>query len=114
MRVILLLAVSNYRILQLTSLNAYATFRPRCRRLAGTRPSRTGGNAVADQVGQPSIEADTPGMTWVKSSASSGSVPDCVEVARTPGYVHVRDSKYPDPRLSLTRESWRAFLRSDL
>jgi Domain of unknown function (DUF397) len=45
---------------------------------------------------------------WRKSSYSSGSGGNCVEVAtNVPGVVAVRDSKDPDgPGLALSRESW--------
>ncbi|MFG3232675.1 DUF397 domain-containing protein [Streptomyces antibioticus] len=50
---------------------------------------------------------------WFKSSYSGGNDGEsCVEVAHTPGTVHVRDSKYPDvsPRLALTPEAWAGFV----
>ncbi len=50
---------------------------------------------------------------WFKSSyCSSGDGNSCVEVAHTPGTIHVRDSKYPDvsPRLALTPEAWADFV----
>ncbi|MCF4139888.1 DUF397 domain-containing protein [Streptomyces sp. Tue 6430] len=50
---------------------------------------------------------------WFKSSYSSGSEGDsCVEVATTPGTVHVRDSKYRDasPRFTLTPGAWADFV----
>ncbi|MEU3090367.1 DUF397 domain-containing protein [Streptomyces massasporeus] len=52
-------------------------------------------------------------MAWFKSSYSSGSEGDsCVEVANTPGAVHIRGSKYRDcsPRLALTPAAWVGFL----
>ncbi|MEU3510777.1 DUF397 domain-containing protein [Streptomyces longwoodensis] len=51
--------------------------------------------------------------TWFKSSySSSGDGNSCVEIARTPGTVHVRDSKYRDasPRLTLAPQAWADFL----
>jgi hypothetical protein len=50
---------------------------------------------------------------WRKSSYSSQDG-NCVEVARNlPGLVAVRDSKEPDEaRLVVSREAWRAFVRS--
>lgn len=52
-----------------------------------------------------------PALAWTKSSYSSNDGPDCVEVAVTPGAVHVRDSKDPDgPTLTFTPESWAAFV----
>jgi hypothetical protein len=58
----------------------------------------------------------TPGdgsaLAWFKSSySSSGDGNSCVEVARTPGTVHVRDSKYDaSPRLAIAPESWADFV----
>ncbi|MFJ9723144.1 DUF397 domain-containing protein [Streptomyces sp. NPDC101209] len=50
-------------------------------------------------------------LTWYKSSYSSGGDGDCVEVALTPGTVHVRDSKdRQGGRLALSAESWTDFL----
>ncbi|MFI5572138.1 DUF397 domain-containing protein [Streptomyces sp. NPDC051740] len=51
-------------------------------------------------------------LEWIKSSYSTSSGPDCVEVA-TPdeSHVFVRDSKNPaGPRLDLTSAAWSAFL----
>ncbi|MFE0763553.1 DUF397 domain-containing protein [Streptomyces smyrnaeus] len=51
------------------------------------------------------------GLEWVKSSYSSDDGPDCVEVAATPGTVHVRDSKNkPGPRLAVTPATWATFV----
>lgn len=50
---------------------------------------------------------------WRKSSHSSGSGDDCVEVAAAPGVVGVRDSKDPDgARLALAPAAWRSLLDS--
>ncbi|KAB2974096.1 DUF397 domain-containing protein [Streptomyces sp. SS1-1] len=50
-------------------------------------------------------------LEWIKSSYSTSSGPDCVEVAAAPGTILVRDSKDPDgPRLALTPTTWTAFL----
>ncbi|MFE2522908.1 DUF397 domain-containing protein [Streptomyces sp. NPDC059382] len=51
-------------------------------------------------------------LDWFKSSYSSSSeIDDCVEVASTPGTVHVRDSKnVPGPRLALTPQAWAGFV----
>ncbi|MEV6832705.1 DUF397 domain-containing protein [Amycolatopsis sp. NPDC051102] len=66
---------------------------------------------MAEQVGQPSIETDPLSLTWVKSSASgSGGSDECVEVARSATQVYMRDSKEPEPTLSVTSEAWQAFL----
>jgi len=51
-------------------------------------------------------------LEWIKSSYSTSSGPDCVEVA-TPdeGHILVRDSKVPNgPRLAVTATTWAAFL----
>ncbi|MFJ5279277.1 DUF397 domain-containing protein [Streptomyces parvulus] len=51
---------------------------------------------------------------WFKSSYSGGNDGNsCVEIAKTPGTVHVRDSKHAGaagPRLALTPTAWSAFL----
>ncbi|WP_409470229.1 DUF397 domain-containing protein [Streptomyces sp. HC307] len=51
-------------------------------------------------------------LAWFKSSySSSGDGNDCVEVATTPGTVHVRDSKnVAGPRLALPPGAWLAFV----
>ncbi|MEV5953040.1 DUF397 domain-containing protein [Streptomyces sp. NPDC051987] len=52
-------------------------------------------------------------MAWFKSSYSGGTDGEsCVEVATTPGTIHVRDSKYREvsPRLALTPETWADFV----
>ncbi|MEU0717030.1 DUF397 domain-containing protein [Streptomyces lavendulocolor] len=51
-------------------------------------------------------------LVWFKSSYSSGSEGDsCVEVATTPGTVHIRDSKCPDgPHLALAAGAWAGFV----
>ncbi|WP_128428211.1 DUF397 domain-containing protein [Streptomyces cyaneus] len=54
---------------------------------------------------------NTPELTWFKSSYSSASGDDCVEVALTPTAIHVRDSKAPkECQLELSPENWRTFL----
>ncbi|MFV2118656.1 DUF397 domain-containing protein [Streptomyces sp. Act-28] len=53
------------------------------------------------------------GLVWFKSSYSSSGngEEDCVEVAATPGTVHVRDSKNADgPRLAVTARAWAGFV----
>jgi hypothetical protein len=52
-------------------------------------------------------------LTWVKSSYSSGSNDNCVEVAALPGGgLAVRDSKdTKGPVLDFTASEWRAFVR---
>ncbi|MGW4546785.1 DUF397 domain-containing protein [Streptomyces violaceorubidus] len=62
--------------------------------------------------GTPSTRDDSA-LVWLRSSySSSGDGNDCVEVAATPGTVHVRDSKYRDasPRLALAAEAWAGFV----
>ncbi|MEU3280414.1 DUF397 domain-containing protein [Streptomyces antibioticus] len=52
-------------------------------------------------------------LVWFKSSYSSGNDGEsCVEVAATPGTVHVRDSKYREssPRLALAPSAWTDFV----
>ncbi|MER5517613.1 DUF397 domain-containing protein [Streptomyces sp. NPDC002763] len=56
---------------------------------------------------------DASGLAWFKSSYSDGPDGDsCVEVATTPGTIHVRDSKCRDasPRLVLAPETWADFV----
>lgn len=52
-------------------------------------------------------------LAWFKSSYSSGTDGNsCVEIAKTPGTIHVRDSKHVEegPRLALTPTAWATFL----
>ncbi|MFI1754924.1 DUF397 domain-containing protein [Streptomyces sp. NPDC020571] len=56
---------------------------------------------------------DASELAWFKSSYSDGNEGDsCVEVATTPGTVHVRDSKHRDasPRLALSAQTWAGFV----
>jgi hypothetical protein len=56
---------------------------------------------------------DASELAWFKSSYSGGTDGEsCVEVATTPGTIHVRDSKYRDvsPRLALAPEAWADFV----
>ncbi|MFF8014529.1 DUF397 domain-containing protein [Streptomyces sp. NPDC007929] len=55
---------------------------------------------------------DASGLVWFKSSYSSGSEGDsCVEVATTPGTVHVRDSKdVESARLAFAPAAWADFV----
>ncbi|MEU9327477.1 DUF397 domain-containing protein [Streptomyces canus] len=60
-----------------------------------------------------STAGDASELAWFKSSYSSGPDGDsCVEIATTPGTVHVRDSKHRDasPRLTLTPATWADFV----
>ncbi|MET9130686.1 DUF397 domain-containing protein [Streptomyces antibioticus] len=52
-------------------------------------------------------------LVWFKSSYSSGNDGEsCVEVAASPGAIHVRDSKHRDasPRLALAPDAWTDFV----
>jgi len=50
-------------------------------------------------------------LEWFKSSYSGANDNDCVEVAATPGTVHVRDSKnVQGPRLAFAPEAWADFV----
>ncbi|NEW76978.1 DUF397 domain-containing protein [Streptomyces rhizosphaericus] len=51
-------------------------------------------------------------LEWIKSSYSTDDGPDCVEVAATPGTIHVRDSKAAPqgPRLAFTPDAWTRFV----
>ncbi|WP_081241672.1 DUF397 domain-containing protein [Streptomyces viridosporus] len=55
---------------------------------------------------------DASELAWFKSSHSDG--PDgnsCVELALTPGTVHVRDSKDVEgPRLAFAPDAWARFV----
>ncbi|MGF1241510.1 DUF397 domain-containing protein [Streptomyces sp. 2-6] len=55
---------------------------------------------------------DASELAWFKSSYSGGTNGEsCVELALTPGTVHVRDSKTTDgPRLALTPAAWADFV----
>ncbi|MFD4571976.1 DUF397 domain-containing protein [Streptomyces sp. NPDC058417] len=55
---------------------------------------------------------DLAELVWFKSSYSGGNDgTSCVELALTPGTVHVRDSKQVDgPRLALTQGAWAGFV----
>ncbi|WP_436493496.1 DUF397 domain-containing protein [Actinokineospora sp. HUAS TT18] len=55
-----------------------------------------------------------PGMTtgrWRKSSFSSGTQNDCVEIALTPDHAGIRDSKNAHgPTLTVTPATWSTFI----
>ncbi|MGV9251690.1 DUF397 domain-containing protein [Streptomyces sp. NPDC003697] len=60
-----------------------------------------------------STAGETAELAWFKSSYSGGNDGNsCVEIAVTPGTIHVRDSKYRDvsPRLVLGPEAWVEFV----
>ncbi|MFH8259766.1 DUF397 domain-containing protein [Streptomyces roseolus] len=53
----------------------------------------------------------TPELDWFKSSYSNGGGETCVEVANTPGTIHVRDSKNAEgPRLAFAPAVWAGFV----
>ncbi|MFD5538133.1 DUF397 domain-containing protein [Streptomyces sp. NPDC127079] len=50
-------------------------------------------------------------LQWHKSSYSGGSGDDCVEVAVSPTTIHIRDSKNTTgPQLALSPAAWADFL----
>lgn len=51
-------------------------------------------------------------LAWFKSSYSDGTDGNsCVELALTPGTVHVRDSKNTEgPRIAFAPDTWAAFV----
>jgi uncharacterized protein DUF397 len=56
---------------------------------------------------------ELPELAWYKSSYSSSSeIDSCVEIATTPGTIHVRDSKNATvgPHLALSPEAWADFV----
>lgn len=57
-------------------------------------------------------DGNSSAPAWFKSSHSSGPDGDsCIEVATTPGTVHVRDSKNAaGPRLAVTPGAWADFV----
>ncbi|MFF2144331.1 DUF397 domain-containing protein [Kitasatospora sp. NPDC058190] len=51
-------------------------------------------------------------LAWFKSSYSSNEGAACVEVAKTPDVVHVRDSKDKSgPQLAFEPATWDAFVK---
>ncbi|MER6681532.1 DUF397 domain-containing protein [Streptomyces olivaceoviridis] len=56
--------------------------------------------------------AESALLTWFKSSYSGNEGGACLEVAVTPGAVHVRDSKVPArAELTVPAPEWAAFVR---
>ncbi|MGW7301358.1 DUF397 domain-containing protein [Streptomyces sp. NPDC054829] len=56
---------------------------------------------------------DPSELVWFKSSYSGGNDGNsCVEVATTPGTIHVRDSKFRDTgrRFAVAAEAWADFV----
>lgn len=55
---------------------------------------------------------DASALAWFKSSYSDGTNGEsCVEIALTPGTVHIRDSKdIRLPQLALTSSAWADFV----
>ncbi|MFC8534754.1 DUF397 domain-containing protein [Streptomyces sp. NPDC057249] len=55
---------------------------------------------------------DASRLEWVKSSYSdNGNSNECVEIAATPGAVHVRDSKdLSAPQLAFGTTAWVGFI----
>lgn len=54
---------------------------------------------------------DAARSVWFKSSYSGNEGGECLEVAATPGAVHVRDSKIPTrAQLAFRQEDWAAFV----
>ncbi|MFF4524235.1 DUF397 domain-containing protein [Streptomyces bluensis] len=55
---------------------------------------------------------DASELAWFKSSYSGGTNGEsCVELAVTPGTVHLRDSKNIEgPRLTFTPDAWARFV----
>lgn len=51
-------------------------------------------------------------LAWFKSTYSTNEGAQCVEVAETPGTVHVRDSKDKSgPQLAFEPAAWEAFIK---
>ncbi|MFS4106909.1 DUF397 domain-containing protein [Streptomyces sp. PD-S100-1] len=57
------------------------------------------------------LAGDGTELQWFKSSHSNPDGAACVEVARTPATVHVRDSKEAQgPQLAFSLRQWTAFI----
>ncbi|MFG2553602.1 DUF397 domain-containing protein [Streptomyces sp. NPDC048581] len=63
---------------------------------------------------KPNSNTDLRSVQWRKSSYSSGTGGECVEVAdHLPGIIPVRDSKNPDgPALVFPAPAWATFVAS--
>jgi hypothetical protein len=56
----------------------------------------------------PPASADLSAATWRTSTRSSGGGSNCIEVARLPGRIAIRDSKNPHgPTLIITPATFR-------
>jgi hypothetical protein len=52
--------------------------------------------------------ANLSAATWRKSTRSSGGGSNCIEIARLPGHIAIRDSKNPHgPALIITPATFR-------
>jgi uncharacterized protein DUF397 len=69
------------------------------------------GGPVSRQPKAQVVEVEPTGLTWCKSTASSGGGQSCVEMAVLGASVLVRDSRDRPRRLSVTLSAWAAFLR---
>ncbi|MGW0860274.1 DUF397 domain-containing protein [Streptomyces sp. NPDC002690] len=50
-------------------------------------------------------------LHWFKSTYSGAEGGNCLEVAASPGAVHVRDSKQrPGPTLTVAPDAWASFV----
>ena len=59
----------------------------------------------------PAPPADLASAAWRKSSRSSGGGSNCVEVARLPGHIALRDSKNPQgPALIITTAAFQELI----
>ncbi|MEU2419610.1 DUF397 domain-containing protein [Streptomyces sp. NPDC007851] len=62
-------------------------------------------------MSQKPAAGDGIALEWFKSSHSNPDGAACVEVASTPGTIHVRDSKHASgAHLAFRSQRWAAFL----
>ncbi|MFF3849499.1 DUF397 domain-containing protein [Streptomyces sp. NPDC002328] len=55
--------------------------------------------------------AEPTPLAWFKSSYSGNEGGECLEVASTPGTIHIRDSKAPaHAQLAFSPTEWSAFV----
>ena len=65
---------------------------------------------IEDMLGTMST-AEPARLAWFKSSYSGNEGGECLEVATTPGTIHVRDSKASTrAQLAFRRSEWAAFV----